>query len=85
MVAREIDRTRVEFEPRTGRTHQLRVHAALARPEGLGHAIVGDVLYGEAGQRVYRALKEKRVTAETRRRGEGSGESRGGRGGEEGI
>jgi len=52
----EVDRTRVEFEPRTGRTHQLRVHAALARPEGLGHAIVGDALYGAAGQRVYAAL-----------------------------
>ncbi len=52
----EVDRTRVEFEPLTGRTHQLRVHAALARPEGLGHAIVGDALYGEAGRKVYAAL-----------------------------
>lgn len=52
----EVDRTRVEFRPLTGRTHQLRVHAALARPEGLGHAIVGDVLYGAAGRKVYEAL-----------------------------
>jgi len=52
VLSRETDRTRVEFEPLTGRTHQLRVHAAAARPAGLGHAIVGDVLYGEAGERV---------------------------------
>lgn len=39
----ETDRARVEFEPVTGRTHQLRVHAADAR--GLGHAILGDPLY----------------------------------------
>jgi tRNA pseudouridine32 synthase/23S rRNA pseudouridine746 synthase len=34
----------VEFEPLTGRTHQLRVHAA--HPRGLGAPIVGDSLYG---------------------------------------
>lgn len=45
VMSREIDRTRVRFEPVTGRTHQLRVHASL----GLGHAIVGDVLYGNGG------------------------------------
>ena len=32
------------FEPLTGRTHQLRVHAA--DPRGLGLPILGDVLYG---------------------------------------
>ncbi len=36
--------TRVEFCPVTGRTHQLRVHAA--HPLGLGCPIVGDRLYG---------------------------------------
>jgi tRNA pseudouridine32 synthase/23S rRNA pseudouridine746 synthase len=36
--------TRVAFMPITGRTHQLRVHAAHAR--GLGIPIVGDPLYG---------------------------------------
>lgn len=48
----ETDRTRVQFEPLTGRTHQLRVHAALPRPIGLGHAIVGDPLYGRCDERL---------------------------------
>ena len=34
----------VEFRPRTGRTHQLRVHAA-----HLGHPIAGDARYGGGG------------------------------------
>lgn len=38
--------TRIEFIPLTGRTHQLRVHAAHPRPKGLGFPIVGDSLYG---------------------------------------
>lgn len=37
------DATRVDLEPITGRTHQLRVHLA-----ALGHPIVGDTLYGPA-------------------------------------
>ncbi|XOF33556.1 MAG: RluA family pseudouridine synthase [Candidatus Electrothrix sp. YB6] len=37
-------RTRVEFIPLTGRTHQLRLHAAHAL--GLGCPILGDSLYG---------------------------------------
>lgn len=36
--------TRVRFIPLTGRTHQLRLHAA--HPLGLGCPIVGDSLYG---------------------------------------
>ena len=36
--------SRVRFTPLTGRTHQLRVHAA--HPMGLGLPIVGDSLYG---------------------------------------
>ena len=39
-------RALVEFRPQTGRTHQLRVHAA----DGLGHAIVGDPVYGVGGE-----------------------------------
>lgn len=40
--------SRIEFIPHTGRTHQLRLHAA--HPLGLGHAIIGDALYGGAKQ-----------------------------------
>lgn len=40
----ENGRTRVEFMPLTGRTHQLRLHAA--HEKGLGFPIVGDRLYG---------------------------------------
>ncbi|MEH1866192.1 MAG: pseudouridine synthase [Nostoc sp.] len=44
VMAREQDYTRIEFTPLTGRTHQLRVHAADVR--GLGITILGDRLYG---------------------------------------
>ena len=40
----------VEFLPLSGRTHQLRVHAA--DPRGLGAPIVGDRLYGREGGRL---------------------------------
>jgi tRNA pseudouridine32 synthase / 23S rRNA pseudouridine746 synthase len=43
--------TRVEFVPLTGRTHQLRVHAADS--QGLGQPILGDRLYG------YRAAADR--------------------------
>lgn len=54
VLAYEVDRTRLSLVPETGRTHQLRVHCAHAGRGGLGHAIVGDVLYGHAepGQRL---------------------------------
>ncbi|MEB3178559.1 MAG: pseudouridine synthase [Nostocaceae cyanobacterium] len=44
VIAREGNQTRVEFIPLTGRTHQLRVHAADGR--GLNVPILGDRLYG---------------------------------------
>lgn len=44
VVERRGGRTLVEFTPLTGRTHQLRMHAAHA--EGLNAPIVGDALYG---------------------------------------
>jgi tRNA pseudouridine32 synthase/23S rRNA pseudouridine746 synthase len=44
VIAKEGDCTRVEFMPLTGRTHQLRVHAADSR--GLRVPILGDRLYG---------------------------------------
>jgi len=43
--------TRVAFYPHTGRTHQLRVHAA--HPQGLHCPIIGDELYGKKNTRLY--------------------------------
>ena len=43
VLKREAGKTLIEFFPLTGRTHQLRLHAA--SPFGLDHPIVGDVLY----------------------------------------
>ncbi|MFL5344737.1 MAG: pseudouridine synthase [Hyalangium sp.] len=51
VLARSQERTRVAFFPRTGRTHQLRVHAA--HPLGLGAPIVGDRLYGHEADRLH--------------------------------
>lgn len=50
VLARAEGRTRVAFFPLTGRTHQLRVHAA--HPQGLGVPIVGDRLYGTPDARL---------------------------------
>jgi tRNA pseudouridine32 synthase / 23S rRNA pseudouridine746 synthase len=44
MLRTEGGRALVEFRPETGRTHQIRVHAA----SGLGAAVVGDPVYGQA-------------------------------------
>ena len=43
-ISHEGQSTRVELEPVTGRTHQLRVHLM-----AIGHPIAGDALYGDAG------------------------------------
>ena len=40
----------LDFYPLTGRTHQLRVHAA--HPDGLNAPIVGDRLYGQPAERM---------------------------------
>jgi len=45
------NQTRVHFYPITGRTHQLRVHAA--HKEGLNTPIKGDDLYGNKQDRLY--------------------------------
>ncbi len=50
IIAQEQETTRVYFYPFTGRTHQLRVHAAYK--DGLNAPIVGDELYGEVGERL---------------------------------
>ena len=44
VISRAEDSTRIQFFPLTGRTHQLRVHAA--DRQGLGIPILGDRLYG---------------------------------------
>ena len=44
-------RTFISFIPKTGRTHQLRVHSA--HPLGLNAPIVGDELYGKRADRLY--------------------------------
>ena len=41
----------VDFYPLTGRTHQLRVHAA--HPDGLNAPILGDRLYGTPAERLF--------------------------------
>jgi len=51
VIDRTPERTRVYFYPITGRTHQLRVHAA--HPQGLNTSIVGDDLYGQKGRRLH--------------------------------
>ncbi len=43
-VAIEDGKTRIDFKPITGRTHQLRLHAS--HEKGLGVPIIGDRLYG---------------------------------------
>jgi tRNA pseudouridine32 synthase/23S rRNA pseudouridine746 synthase len=51
VISRENGKTRIYFYPVTGRTHQLRVHAA--HPAGLNIPILGDELYGQAAGRLY--------------------------------
>jgi tRNA pseudouridine32 synthase/23S rRNA pseudouridine746 synthase len=51
VIQREDGKTRVYFYPITGRTHQLRVHAA--HKDGLNTPIVGDDLYGKKANRLH--------------------------------
>ncbi len=56
VLDRTDERTRVEFTPITGRSHQLRVASATSRVQGgLGAPIVGDTLYG-AGRAEHRRM-----------------------------
>lgn len=51
VVNRENGITRIHFWPLTGRTHQLRMHAA--HTLGLNAPILGDDIYGTAAERLY--------------------------------
>ena len=43
--------------PKTGRTHQLRVHMA-----HIGHPIIGDVVYGKPADRLYLHAAKLEIT-----------------------
>ena len=51
VIKKENGKTRVYFYPITGRTHQLRVHAA--HKDGLNTPIIGDDLYGKKMDRLH--------------------------------
>lgn len=58
----EVEKSNGEFslvrlEPKTGRTHQLRVHMAY-----IGHPIVGDRIYGAEADRLYLHAAELEIT-----------------------
>lgn len=54
--------TRIRMQPLTGRTHQLRIHAAHER--GLGMPIVGDRLYGNGREGEQMMLHAYQLTLE---------------------
>ena len=51
VIERKDNKTKVNFFPITGRTHQLRIHAA--HTKGLNTPIVGDDLYGTKANRLH--------------------------------
>lgn len=53
VIDRDFDKnqTRIYFWPKTGRTHQLRMHSA--HNLGLNAPIIGDDLYGKSGDRLH--------------------------------
>jgi 23S rRNA pseudouridine1911/1915/1917 synthase len=53
--------SRVDVSPRTGRTHQIRVHL-----DHIGFPILGDASYGSAKQESWRRWRNKREKAEQR-------------------
>jgi len=62
-IAESGGRALVEFRPLTGRTHQLRVHAA----SGIGIPLLGDPVYGD-GKGAWRTMLHA-VALEVRRQG----------------
>lgn len=51
VISKSATRTRLYLYPKTGRTHQLRVHCA--HHDGLNTPMVGDDLYGDKGVRLH--------------------------------
>ena len=51
VIEQNSQSTRVHFFPLTGRTHQLRMHAA--HPDGLDSPTKGDELYGKKDERLF--------------------------------
>ncbi|MBP5284566.1 MAG: RluA family pseudouridine synthase [Kiritimatiellae bacterium] len=45
LLRRSVGVSMLEFEIETGRTHQIRIHAA-----SMGHPVVGDAIYGDAAK-----------------------------------
>ena len=66
VISVEASTSRVYFYPITGRTHQLRVHAA--HHQGLAVPIVGDELYGTRSERLF--LHAERISFEHPQTGE---------------
>ena len=56
VLGRTKNSVRVSFFPITGRTHQLRVHAA--HKSGLNSPIIGDSLYGSSAERLFLHAEE---------------------------
>ena len=56
VIERFDEVTMVRLFPRTGRTHQLRVHLA-----AIGHPIVGDAVYGGAHRRTTEVLMQRQA------------------------
>ncbi len=48
VLTRKEGKSLLLVRPHTGRTHQIRVHLA-----AIGHPVVGDPIYGRAGERMY--------------------------------
>ena len=59
-------KTLIALYPKTGRTHQLRVHCA--HEDGLSTPIVGDELYGKKADRLYLHAEGNRICAPDNRK-----------------
>ena len=58
VLATRNGKTLVKLQPKTGRTHQLRVHMA-----HIGHPIVGDIIYGKPAERMFLHAYQLEITA----------------------